>query len=174
MRREEAQFGRKPAASLVQCSCLHAREVSADIHLRGLNSYQGSPWPGRPLGQGQRGPWQSCLDGRTKLLSQGGLLVLVAYVSWGTTCMSFWHRTVVETARRREHYSGALAWCLGVRAAQDVGSPSPGCLSPEVVREARNSRVGIRPQASCWGGMACSPGSLLGLLLEGGGGGQGS
>lgn len=29
--------------------------------------------------------------------------------------MSFWHRTVVETARRKQHYLGALAWRLGVR-----------------------------------------------------------
>lgn len=115
MRREEAQFGRKPAASLVRGSCLHAREVSADVRLRGLNSYQDSPWPGRLPGQGQRRPRRSCLDGGTESLSQGGLLALVAYVSWGTTCMSFWHRTVVETAGRREHYLGTLAWCLGVR-----------------------------------------------------------
>lgn len=79
-----------------------------DIHLRGLNSYQGSPWPGRPLGQGQWGPRQSCLDGRTKLLSQGGLLVLVAYVSWGTTCMSFWHRTVVEKMLWSSHLGLSL------------------------------------------------------------------
>ena len=59
------------------------------------------------------------------MFSQGSFLVLVAYVSWGTTCMSFWHRTVVETAGKRGHYSGALAWCLRVKAARDVGSPSP-------------------------------------------------
>ena len=56
MRREEAQFGRKPAASLVRCSCLHAREVSADVRLQGTKIVPGFTVAWLPPGQGQRGP----------------------------------------------------------------------------------------------------------------------
>lgn len=56
----------------------------------------------------------SCLDDRTRVAFRGELFchnlcaflsgsssALLAYVSWGTTCMSFWQRTVVETGGGR-------------------------------------------------------------------------
>lgn len=58
----------------------------------------------------------SCLDDRTRVAFRGELFyhnlcaflsgsfsALLAYVSWGTTCMSFWQRTVVEKMPRRSH-----------------------------------------------------------------------
>lgn len=108
------------------------------------------------------------------MFSQGSLLVLVAYVHQGTTCMGFWHRTVVETAGKEALLGCPLAWCHEGQGCKDVGSPNPAVLGAAVVREARNSRVGIRPPGLLLVGHGLRPGYLLGLLLEGGGDGQGS
>lgn len=118
----------------------------------------------------------------------GSFLVLLAYVSWGTTCMSFWQRTVVETARRgtRELAQGhhgrgqqglQLAPCpvaTPPTAARAAGDPE-FLLEPPAHRAARGPRVsplwGPSPHAS-WvrGGECCarhlslSPGPSPGLL----------
>lgn len=174
MRREEAQFGRKPAASLVRCSCLHAREVSADVRLQGTKIVPGFTVAWLPPGQGQRGPpaelpgWWDRVVLSGQLPGSGCLRLLGNHV----------HELLAQDRRGNCREERALLGCPGLvpegQGCTGRGLTQPCCLSPEVVREARNSRVGIRPQASCWWGMACAPGYLLGLLLEGGGDGQGS
>lgn len=75
------------------------------------------------------GAQMSCLDDRLELLFRwvicfktiflhfpsGHLPALLPYVSWGTTCMSFWQKTVVETAGegKGELFGGHAITCLG-------------------------------------------------------------